>query len=157
MRRLALPLAVAALLALGGLVVLELVRPALPRTAAEQAHQIAADLRCPDCQALSVAESETAAAAAIRQQILDLLAAGQTPDQVRGHFVERYGEWILLSPSSPIAWWLPPAALLLGIVLLAWWLRRRPPKPVPAAPASPAPSSEGARARVRDEVERIDA
>ena len=158
MRRLALPLAVAALLALGGLVLVELVRPAMPRTAAEQAHQIAAELRCPDCQALSVAESQTAAAAAIRQQIVDLLAAGQTPDQVRRHFVERYGEWILLSPSSPFAWWLPPAALLLGIVLLAWWLRRgRSVEARDASPAAAGASSEGARARIRDEVEQIDA
>ena len=76
MKGLALPLALAALLALGGLVLIEAVRPSAPLTPAEQAHQIAGELRCPDCQALSVAESQTAAAAAIRQQIVDLVAAG---------------------------------------------------------------------------------
>ena len=76
-------MAVAALLALGGLVVIELLRPAAAPTPAEQARQIAAELRCPDCQALSVAESETAAAADIRRQIVEQLAAGRTPAQVR--------------------------------------------------------------------------
>ena len=154
MKGLALPLALAALLALGGLVLIEAVRPSAPLTPAEQAHQIAGELRCPDCLALSVAESQTAAAAAIRQQIVDLVAAGETPAQIRQHFVERYGEWILLSPTSPLAWWLPVAALLAGIGLLAWWLRRGRS----AAPSrDPAPASAAVSDRIRDEVEQLDA
>ena len=154
MRRLALPVAVAALLALGALVALEALRPRAGLTDAEQAQQIAAELRCPDCQALSVAESQTAAAAAIRAQIVELLTAGRSPDEVRRHFVERYGEWILLAPVAPIAWWLPVVVLVAGIGLLAAWLwrgRRREPNSVPAS------SSEAARRQVRDEVEQLDA
>ncbi|MEO8252276.1 MAG: cytochrome c-type biogenesis protein CcmH [Chloroflexota bacterium] len=154
MRRLALPLAVAALLALGALVLLEAIRPAAPPTAADQALQIAAELRCPDCFGLSVAESQTAAAAAIRQQIVDLIAAGRTPAQVRAYFVARYGEWILLLPSSPLAWWLPPAALLVGAGLLAWWLRRGRSAAPPPDQATP---SDDLRGRIRDEVEQLDA
>lgn len=153
MRGLALPLALAALLALGGLVLVEAVRPSTPLTPAEQARQIAGELRCPDCQALSVAESQTAAAAAIRQQIVELVAAGRTPTQIRQHFVQRYGDWILLSPTSPFAWWLPAAALLGGIGLLAWWLRRgRSTAPPPATSPSAA-----TRELIRDEVEQLDA
>lgn len=154
MSRLALPMAIAALLALGALVLVEAIRPAAPLTAAEQAQQIAAELRCPDCQALSVAESQTAAAAAIRRQIVDQLAAGRTPAQVRSYFVGRYGEWILLSPVSPVAWWLPPAALLVGIALLAWWLLRGR---ATGRPVDPAPPDEAVRGRIRDEVEKLDA
>jgi cytochrome c-type biogenesis protein CcmH len=152
-RRLALPLAVAALLALGGLVALELLRPATASTPAEQARQIAGELRCPDCQALSVAESQTAAAAAIRRQIAEQLAAGQTPAQVRAYFVARYGDWILLEPSSPFAWWIPPAAILIGIGFFAWWLRRGRGE---IAPIHPAPS-HGAQDQIREEVEQLDA
>jgi cytochrome c-type biogenesis protein CcmH len=152
MRRIALPVAVAALLALGALVALELVRPSAAPTPVEQARQIAAELRCPDCQALSVAESQTAGAAAIRRQIVEQLAAGRTPEQVRAYFVARYGEWILLAPSSPLAWWIPPAAVLLGIGAFAWWLGRSRGAVVPSA------SPPGlARDRIRDEVERLDA
>ena len=153
MRRLALPIALAALLALGALVVLELVRPATPPAQAEQARQIADELRCPDCQALSVAESETAAAAAMRRQIVEQLAAGQSPEQIRAYFVARYGEWILLAPPSPFAWWIPVAAMAVGVGVLAGWLRRgrAPDAPVIAAPAP------GLRDQIRDEVERLDA
>ena len=154
MRRMALPLAIAALLALGALVTLELLRPGAPATRAEQARQIAAELRCPDCQSLSVAESQTAAAAAIRAQVVELLAAGRSPDEVRRHFVERYGEWILLAPVAPIAWWLPVVVVAVGVGLLAAWLRAG--RREEAAPVPP-PSSEVALRRVRDEVEQLDA
>ncbi len=153
MRRLALPVALAAVLALAALVVAEMVRPAAAPTRTEQARQIAAELRCPDCQALSVAESQTAAAAAIRRQIVEQLAAGQTPAQVRAYFVTRYGEWILLAPTSPFAWWIPPAAIVVGIGAFAWWLRRGRTVVAPVAP----PLSQGAHDHIRDEVEQLDA
>jgi cytochrome c-type biogenesis protein CcmH len=152
MRRRALPVAVAALLALGGLIVVEVLRPADAPTRAEQTRLIAAELRCPDCQALSVAESQTAAAAAIRSQIAEQLDIGRTPAQIRAYFVARYGDWILLAPSSPIAWWIPPAAVLLGIGIFAWWLGRG--RSMPASATSP---TGGARERIRDEVEQLDA
>lgn len=154
MRRRALPIAVAALLALAALVALEVMRPGVPATRAEQAEQLAAELRCPDCQSLSVAESQTAAAAAIRAQIVELLEAGASAQEVRDHFVARYGEWILLSPVAPIAWWLPIVVLLAGVGLFAWWLRR-PPREQEAS-GTPPPSDSATR-RVRDEVEQLDA
>ena len=149
-----MPMAMAALVALGALVALEALRPRAELTIAEQAHQITAELRCPDCQSLSVAESQTAAAAAIRAQVVELLTAGRSPDEVRQHFVDRYGEWILLAPAAPIAWWLPVIVVAAGIGLLAAWLRGGrggAPETVPAPP------DEAARRRVRDEVEQLDA
>lgn len=149
-RLLLLATAGAVLLAVVGAVVA--LQPAPAATRAEQAARIAAELRCPDCQALSVAESRTASAAAIRAEIDAQLAAGRSPEEVRQHFVDRYGEWILLAPANPLAWWLPVAALLAGAAVFVLWLRRN------GAAAAEAPSAldDAERARVREELEALD-
>lgn len=149
MRRLALPLAAGVLLALAGLAVVSLLRP----STASDAATLATELRCPDCEGLSVAESPTRSAAEIRRQITALLADGATPDQVRQHFVDRYGEWILLAPRSPLPWLAPVALLVLGVAGFGLWLRRGPAAPAP--PASRAP--DDAARRVADEAEALDA
>ena len=62
MRTYAFPVALGALLALGGLGAVMVLHPAIPASRAELARQIAADLRCPDCQGLSVADSSSPSA-----------------------------------------------------------------------------------------------
>jgi cytochrome c-type biogenesis protein CcmH len=159
MRSLVMPIALAALLALAGVAVIGALRPAVDPSPAEQARRIAGELRCPDCQALSVAESRTASALAIRAEIDELLAAGQSADAIRRHFVARYGEWILLSPSGVLPWVLPLAALAAGLALLAWWLGsgRRRVGPGRAGAAPPAPAvSDAQRRQVSEELEHLD-
>lgn len=153
MRQLLLPVALAAIVALLAVAVIAVVSAPAP-TRPEEAAQLAAQLRCPDCAGLSVADSTTQSAAAIRTEIVEQLDAGATPEQVRAHFVDRYGEWILLSPSSPVAWLLPVAIVLAGAGLLAAWLLRRPASGLPAATAQP---DAAALARVREEAEALDA
>jgi cytochrome c-type biogenesis protein CcmH/NrfF len=125
--------------------------PAQPPTAAEQAQAIAAELRCPDCAGLSAADSPTQAAAEIRRQIDEQLAAGLSADQVKASFVARYGEWILLTPPGAVPWLVPLAATTLGAAILAWWLLRQGAAvPDPRAGASPvtgAPSLPTSTAR----------
>ena len=150
MRRWIGPLALAAVLAL--VAVIALLPP--PR-AADPVAALAGELRCPDCQALSVAESRTAASIAIRREIASQLAAGRSVDEVRQHFVDRYGAWILLRPAAPLAWLVPLAAILVAVAALAGWLlvlRRRPP----VAPHLP-PLDGATRQRLADETEALDA
>jgi cytochrome c-type biogenesis protein CcmH/NrfF len=154
MRSLALPVAAAALLALAAVAALQVMTARNPQTVADQARAIAAELRCPDCQALSVAESRSAAAAAIRAEIAAQLAAGRTADEIRQHFVARYGDWILLSPTDPLAWWLPALALLAASTLFGWWWMRGRRT---SADREPAPvATDADRRRVRDEAEALD-
>jgi len=154
LRRFAFPIALGALLALGGLVAVILLRPGAAPSQAELAHQIAADLRCPDCQGLSVADSSSASATEIRRQIDAQLSAGRSADQVKQSFVDRYGEWILLSPGAPIAWLLPVGVLMAAISILAVWIGR---SRRPEAPGATSAVSDMDRARAREEAEALDA
>lgn len=154
MRQWLLPVALAGVIALVALALFSLVM-APPPTRAEQAARLASELRCPDCAGLSVAESTTQSAAAIRAEIAEQLASGAAPDRVKQHFVDRYGEWILLSPTSPVAWWLPVGAVLVGGALLGAWVLRRPVVAEPADVA--AEPNAAALARVREEAEALDA
>jgi cytochrome c-type biogenesis protein CcmH len=155
MRTLAVPVAAGATLALVALIGLTYLRSPGHPTQAELAHQIAGELRCPDCQGLSVADSPSGSASEIRTQIDQLLASGLSPDQVRSHFVDRYGEWILLAPRAPIAWLLPGVVVLLALAALTAWIWRGATRPTPVIPA-PQPS-QADRERVRKEAERFDA
>jgi cytochrome c-type biogenesis protein CcmH/NrfF len=93
-----------------------------------QVKAIAADLRCPVCQGLSLQDSPTELAQQIRAVIREQLQSGKTPEEVRAYFVDKYGEWILLAPAphgfNLVAYILPFAVLLAGGAMLAVAVRR---------------------------------
>jgi cytochrome c-type biogenesis protein CcmH len=141
--------AVGCLLAVVALVAL---RPGAAVTEAQRADALANELRCPDCAGLSVADSPTTSAREMRRQIGELVVGGATDDEVRQHFVDRYGEWIRLAPSSPAAWLVPFAVVIAAVGAFAAWLLRR------KAPSPPVLSiSSAERQSLRDEAEALDA
>jgi cytochrome c-type biogenesis protein CcmH len=74
-------------------------------------------LRCPMCQGLSIADSNSSAARAQMDKVRELVAAGKTDPEIREYFVARYGEWALLEPPARgMNWlvWLLPLVLLAG-------------------------------------------
>ena len=99
-----------------------------PSTVAQRAHAIASELRCVDCEALSIADSSTSNAAAQRADIESRLRSGQSAAQIRRAYVEQYGPSILLRPENKgigmLVWALPTGAFLLGAAGLAFALRR---------------------------------
>jgi cytochrome c-type biogenesis protein CcmH len=105
-----------------------------PSSAADRVDRIAAELRCPVCQGLSVADSPSETARSMRALVAQRVAEGRTDDEIRAEFVRSYGDWILLSPPllSPngLVWLAPLAAIAFG----AWlaWRRARASAPVPA-------------------------
>ena len=152
MRRQLPAIALGALLALAALAVVVAVRPGPSPSAAERGEMLARELRCPDCQGLSVADSPTSSALEIRRQIDELVAGGASDEAVRDHFVARYGDWILLAPSSPLPWLVPFAAVVAGAAGLVVWLagRRRPAD-------SPPDLTPEQRRGLHEEVEALDA
>lgn len=123
-----------------------------------QARRLAAELRCPVCQGLSLQDSPAELAQEMKDLIRERLRAGDTPDQVKAYFVSRYGEWVLLAPPARgfnLAVWMVPVLALLGgigfvfVVVRRWTRRSRPPAPPEVAAED--------RARVRRELERLEA
>jgi cytochrome c-type biogenesis protein CcmH len=94
-----------------------------------QMMEIATELRCVVCQNQTVADSHAELAGDLRQQIRDQLAAGKTPDQVRGFMTDRYGDFVLYKPpfsARTALLWIGPGLLLLGgLVGLNTVMRRR--------------------------------
>jgi cytochrome c-type biogenesis protein CcmH len=120
----------------------------------ETVRAVAAQLRCVVCQNLSVADSPSELANQMLGIIRERLAAGETPEQVVQYFVDKYGEWILLSPRGRgfnlLVWGAPVAAVLAGLAAVAVLLRRwTRPRPRPAAAAI----DPALRERVRRELE----
>ena len=91
--------------------------------------EVAADIRCPKCQALSIADSGAQSAQAMRQEARSLLSQGYTREQVVGYFEQRYGEFVLLEPRARglnlIVWAAPAAIVLVGGLFVAFRLRQR--------------------------------
>ncbi|MFQ5916122.1 MAG: cytochrome c-type biogenesis protein CcmH [Nitrospinota bacterium] len=109
----------------------------------EQVQQVAAELRCPVCQGLSVADSPAKMAEQMRGLVRERLEAGESPEAVKAYFVERYGEWILLTPKQEgfnlLVWVLPFLGLGGGAVgvflVLRRWRQRTPTAPASVDPA----------------------
>ena len=145
-RRAATGVAVLAVLALAVLGLLRAASPAHPPTTGERVAEVAATLRCPTCQGLSIEDSTSVLAAGSRRIIAQQLAQGRTPDQVRQWFVDRYGASVLLSPDATgaglVAWVVPGLVLVAGGLLVWRWLRRGAP---PAGTAGEA-TDQGAAA-----------
>jgi len=90
--------------------------------------EVAAELRCLVCRGQSILESQVELAQDMRALTKELLAEGNTPDEVRGYFVARYGEYVLLRPTTGgwnwIVYVLPFAAILIGAFILHSRMRR---------------------------------
>ncbi len=83
-------------------------------------------LRCPVCQGLSVADSRSDAAVAMKMRIQELVEQGYSDDQITNYFIGRYGEWALLKPKYEhrFVWIAPIVASLFGLGFVGWRINR---------------------------------
>jgi cytochrome c-type biogenesis protein CcmH/NrfF len=74
-------------------------------------------LRCIQCQGQSIADSDAPIAGAMRSEVRQRIAAGESPGAVRDWLIGRYGEWVSFEPQAHgmgLLLWLLPFLLLLG-------------------------------------------
>jgi cytochrome c-type biogenesis protein CcmH len=87
------------------------------------------ELRCAVCQNQNLADSDAPLAQDLRQEIFDMMQAGQTDEQIKEFMVARYGDFVLYRPpmqGNTLALWIIPIALLLvGAVVVVFTVRSR--------------------------------
>jgi cytochrome c-type biogenesis protein CcmH len=92
--------------------------------------EVAALLRCPVCQGMSVADSPATMAQNMKRQLRELLAQGYDRDQALAYFERSYGEFVRLDPPlrgvNWLVWGAPLAGLAAGLAVVVWALRPRP-------------------------------
>jgi cytochrome c-type biogenesis protein CcmH/NrfF len=97
-------------------------------TNAERTYALARQVKCPQCAGQSVAESDVVISREIRRDIAKRVEAGQTDQEILDAYAARYGEAILLEPSTSgstgVVWLLPVVALLAGLATVVVVFRR---------------------------------
>jgi cytochrome c-type biogenesis protein CcmH len=95
---------------------------------ASRAGRLEREIACPVCTGESVAESNAPESRALRQDIRDRIAQGETDAEIRAAYVRVYGERILLNPGNGgialVAWGIPVVAVIAGVAGIVVALRR---------------------------------
>lgn len=95
-----------------------------------RAREIFRDVRCLVCQNESIDDSEAELAHDLRQIVREQVKAGRNEAEIKRFLTDRYGEFVLLTPSFSAGnlalWGVPFLVVLGGLALLVSRLRNRP-------------------------------
>jgi cytochrome c-type biogenesis protein CcmH len=98
-------------------------------TDAQRAAALEADIRCPSCDDLSVAQSAASSAIAVRHEVSRLVADGESNQQIESSLVDQYGSSILLRPPTSgltaLVWFVPAAGGVVALCAVAALFWRR--------------------------------
>ena len=85
----------------------------------ERARELSKGLRCLVCQNESIDESNAALARELRLAVRERLVAGDSDEEVIDFLVDRYGEFVLLQPTTEgwnwVLWLAGPAVFLVAL------------------------------------------
>ena len=108
-------------------------------TADQRIHQLSQQLMCPVCDGQTLDQSQAQLSEDMKTVIRQKIEDGDSNQQIRDYFVERYGEIVLASPDAGgfnlIAWVMPGIIFLGGALLVgnAFLNMRRRNRPNPAS------------------------
>jgi len=97
-----------------------------------RARALESEIRCVQCENEPIAQSTADIAADMRELVRERVAAGDSDDEIRAFFRQRYGDFVLFRPpwdARTWALWLAPL-LLLGAGLAALLGMRREAAPL---------------------------
>jgi cytochrome c-type biogenesis protein CcmH len=117
-------------------------------------------LIAPCCWTASVAEHGSGQAPVLEAQIRRMVADGMTREAILQHYIDEFGERILVEPRrrgfNVLAYWIPWVAVALGALGIVWFVKRRHPHEALDAITLPAGGTDPYRRRVREELQRLD-
>lgn len=93
-----------------------------------RANALEMEIRCVQCQNEPIAQSTADIAADMRVLVRERIAAGDSDDQIRAFFRQRYGDFVLFRPPFDARTWLlwaSPLLLMAAGLAAAAGLRRR--------------------------------
>ena len=117
-RRWATVLGTIAAVGLLAVVVLGLVRSS--PGSVDRAEALGRTIRCPVCQAESIADSPSVTAQEMMAIVRDQIAEGRSDEEIRAWFVQRYGRFVVLDPAvapdTALLWFAPLVAVGVGAI-----------------------------------------
>lgn len=94
-----------------------------------RAREISAELRCVVCRGENIDESNASIARDLRLLVRERLVEGDSNDEVIDFVVDRYGEYVLMKPTTEganvLLWWAGPALFVVALLGAGLYLRRR--------------------------------
>jgi cytochrome c-type biogenesis protein CcmH len=94
-----------------------------------RARTISAELRCVVCRGENIDESNASIARDLRLLVRERLVEGDTNDEVIDFVVDRYGEYVLMKPTTGganiLLWWAGPAIFVLAALGALFYVRGR--------------------------------
>ncbi|WP_260008250.1 cytochrome c-type biogenesis protein [Leisingera sp. M527] len=119
-----------------------------------RARELSKDLRCLVCRNESIDESNAELARDLRVLVRERLVAGDSDGEAMSFIVDRYGEYVLLRPTTGGANWLlwaaGPLMLLAALVIAVFYVRGRARAPKAAEQGLSADERERLRKILKD-------
>jgi|TARA_B100000749_G_scaffold82071_1_gene62264 cytochrome c-type biogenesis protein CcmH len=88
----------------------------------ERLYKLNRELMCPVCEGLTLEQSQSSIAIEMREEIKKMVIKGMTDDEIKNHYVEKYGLNILAIPPASgfnlLMWIIPIIFGLFGITIL---------------------------------------
>jgi cytochrome c-type biogenesis protein CcmH len=110
---------------------LAVIAPAVLADPAQEARaqSLEREIRCVQCENEPIAQSTADIAADMRRLVRERVAAGDSDDEIRAYFRQRYGDFVLFRPPWDARTWALWGAplLLLGFGLVGIFAMRRRP------------------------------
>ena len=88
----------------------------------ERLYKLNRELMCPVCEGLTLEQSQSGIAIEMREEIKKMIIKGMTDEEIKTHYVEKYGLNILATPPAIgfnlLMWIIPIIFGLFGITIL---------------------------------------